>query len=153
VKTKSEARLVRGSQNLKQCGELAELAFTYKAASLGFGVARPFGDSERYDFILDSGRRLLRVQVKSVDALRDGAYYVNAQRRTGKGVAPYSASEIDFLVAHVIPEDAWFVIPVRAVMHLKTVRLYPPGPPRGEYWQYREAWQLMKPRVKKAMRP
>ena len=69
------------------------------------------------------------MQVKSVRALRNGAYHVNAQRRTGKGVAPYSASEIDFLVAHVIPEDAWFVIPVRPVMHLKTVRLYPPGPP------------------------
>ena len=38
----------------KRRGELAELAFTLKAASLGFGVAKPYGDSERYDFILDS---------------------------------------------------------------------------------------------------
>ena len=37
----------------KRRGELAELAFTLKAASLGFGVAKPYGDSERYDFILD----------------------------------------------------------------------------------------------------
>jgi hypothetical protein len=33
-------------------GELAELAFMSKAASLGFGVAKPYGDSERFDFIL-----------------------------------------------------------------------------------------------------
>ena len=38
---------------LKQRGELAEMAFTYKAAGLGFGVAKPYGDSESYDFILD----------------------------------------------------------------------------------------------------
>jgi hypothetical protein len=38
----------------KRRGELAELTFTLKAASLGFGVARPFGDSERYDAILDA---------------------------------------------------------------------------------------------------
>ena len=37
----------------KRRGELAELAFLYKAANLGYGVAKPYGDSERYDFILD----------------------------------------------------------------------------------------------------
>jgi hypothetical protein len=38
----------------KRRGELAELAFTLKAATLGFGVSKPFGDSERYDVILDA---------------------------------------------------------------------------------------------------
>src|SRR5947209_3330027 len=38
----------------KRRGELAELAFVYKAASLGFGVAKPYGDSERYDFRLEA---------------------------------------------------------------------------------------------------
>jgi hypothetical protein len=39
--------------NTKRRGELAELAFTLKAASLGFGVSKPYGDSERYDVIVD----------------------------------------------------------------------------------------------------
>jgi hypothetical protein len=39
--------------NTKRRGELAELAFTLKAASLGFGVSKPYGDSERYDVIID----------------------------------------------------------------------------------------------------
>jgi|GEM_PF-1387292 hypothetical protein len=38
----------------KRRGELAELAFTLKAARLALGVARPFGDSERYDAIIDA---------------------------------------------------------------------------------------------------
>jgi hypothetical protein len=46
------------SNNSKRRGELAELSFMYKAASLGFGVAKPYGDSCRDDFILDSGERL-----------------------------------------------------------------------------------------------
>ena len=49
----------------KRRGELAELAFMQKAISLGFGVAKPWGDSDRYDFILDAGGRLSRVQVRS----------------------------------------------------------------------------------------
>jgi hypothetical protein len=36
-------------------------------------------------------------------------------------------AEIDFLVAHIVPEDAWFVIPVRAFTPRKTVRVYPKG--------------------------
>src|SRR5271165_2100902 len=53
----------------KWAGEQAEAAFLNKAISLGLNVARPWGDSERYDFIVDSGRRLLRVQVKSTRCL------------------------------------------------------------------------------------
>src|SRR6201988_4087434 len=36
----------------KRRGELAELAFTLKAASLGFAVSKPFGDSEGSALIL-----------------------------------------------------------------------------------------------------
>ena len=44
-----------GLTTSKARGEAAEAAFLAKAAGLGFGVARPWGDSERYDFIVDSG--------------------------------------------------------------------------------------------------
>lgn len=36
-----------------------------KVSSLGFGVAKPWGDSGPYDFIVESGGTLARVQVKS----------------------------------------------------------------------------------------
>jgi hypothetical protein len=49
----------------KRKANWGELAFLHKAASLGFGVAQPYGDKEHYDFILDSGERFWRVQVKS----------------------------------------------------------------------------------------
>ena len=49
----------------KQRGELAEMMFMVKAAQKGFATAKPYGDSRRYDFILDVGQRLWRVQVKS----------------------------------------------------------------------------------------
>ena len=47
-------------------GEIAELIFVRKAVSLGFGVAKPWGNSERYDFVLNAGELFWRVQVKSV---------------------------------------------------------------------------------------
>jgi len=130
----------------KRRGELSELAFTYKAASLGFAVSRPFGDSERYDFILDSAGRLLRVQVKSSTTLLNGLYHVNGHRRTGGGRAvPYEPSEVDFLVAHIVPEDTWFILPIGVILRATSLLFAPRGFPRPAlYDAYREAWHLLR---------
>jgi hypothetical protein len=34
-----------------------------KAVTLGFGVAKPWGDSDRYDYILDAGIKALQAAV------------------------------------------------------------------------------------------
>ena len=61
---KKRARL-RDRLDPKKRGELSELAFVYKAASVGFAVAKPYGDSDRFDFIVHSRRHFWRVQVRS----------------------------------------------------------------------------------------
>ncbi|MFY9683747.1 MAG: group I intron-associated PD-(D/E)XK endonuclease [Candidatus Sulfotelmatobacter sp.] len=128
----------------KQRGELAEMMFMVKAAQKGFATAKPYGDSRRYDFILDVGQRLWRVQVKSSSAKQYGSYMVNLQRNANGEVVPYDASEIDFVVAYVMPCDAWFVIPVEAIYGRQSAKLCLHGNARsgrlGKYW---EAWGLM----------
>jgi hypothetical protein len=128
----------------KRRGELAELAFLLKAANLGFAVSKPYGDSDRYDFIVDSGTRLFRVQVKSACRLWQGAYFITTQRCCNGVTIPYTAAEIDFLAAYVFPEDAWFVVPVGEFSTKTSIRVFPRE--RGEhgmYAEYREAWCQM----------
>jgi hypothetical protein len=98
--------------NSKQRGELAEMMFMVKAAQKGFATAKPYGDSRRYDLIVDVGQRLWRVQVKSASVQQYGSYQVNLQRNLNGEVVFYEASEIDFVVAFVFPCEAWFVISV-----------------------------------------
>src|SRR5213076_3168477 len=107
--------------NTKRKGELSEAAFLLKAAGLVFGVAKPWGDSERYDFILDShgldshkndshnhdphdhaaGRRLWRVQLKCTAVVRARGYDVQPIYSIyGQGKMVYTADDIDVLVAH-----------------------------------------------------
>jgi hypothetical protein len=43
-------------QTTKRRGEISELAFALAAARQGFGISRPYGDSERYDLIVDCPR-------------------------------------------------------------------------------------------------
>jgi hypothetical protein len=47
-------------------------------------------------------------------------------------VVPYDPSEIDFVVAYVLPCDAWFVIPVEAIAGRKTAKLCLHGNPKRE---------------------
>jgi hypothetical protein len=116
----------------KQRGELAEMMFMVKAAKEGLATAKPYGDSRRYDFIVDTGRRLWRVQVKSSSRLCKGAYHVSSNRHSSGRMMAYRASEIDLVIAYVVPENSWFVIPLKAFAPRKSLRLYPKGDdPRG----------------------
>ena len=94
----------------KQRGELAEMRFMLKAAGLGFGVAKPWGDSERYDFALDTGKRFVRVQVKSTYHAPSHGYIVNATGSSDGKKKTYTAEQIDFLVAYIVAEEAWYVV-------------------------------------------
>lgn len=141
--------LGRGPRNNNARGDLAELAFLHKAASLGFGVAKPYGGKEPYDFILDSGERFWRVQVKSSSYAVPGrsGYAVNASH-VGKGCKSkaYEADEIDFLVAYIVPVDAWYIVPVNQFVSLRFLRVYPSGCRGGGCFEsFREAWHLMAP--------
>lgn len=53
-----------GMPERKALGEAVEAAFLAKATMLGFPVLKPWGDSRPYDFAVESGRRLWKVQVK-----------------------------------------------------------------------------------------
>ena len=99
-------------KNTKITGERSEAGFLYKAAYLEFGIAKPWGDSLRYDFILDNGGRLHRIQVKCTEAIRAGAYETRATYTTGNTRAVYTKRDIDFIAAHVVPLDIWYIIPV-----------------------------------------
>ncbi len=128
----------------KRQGELAELAFAHKVASLGFGVSKPYGDSDRFDFIVRWGRHLWRVQVKSTRTSQHGVYSISAHGCWG-GHDIYTKDEIDFIVAYVVCEDAWYVIPIEATRGRKRLCLHPsvPGKACYKYEKYREAWWLM----------
>jgi PD-(D/E)XK nuclease superfamily protein len=132
-------------------GEIAELAFMYRAACEGIGVAKPYGESHPYDFLVQHGRRLLRVQVKSCFSPEQPGHTgfpIIVACHWGRGKLGYSIEQVDFIVAFIARYAAWYVIPIEALGKSKNIRLYPSGKklmrPGGFYEKYRDAWQLMK---------
>ncbi len=134
----------RGLQAHK-LGDLGEVAFLHKATALGFMVAQPYGLGHPFDFIVQGGRHLFRVQVKAAAHMRDGLYAVNICRCQGRRNRAYREGEIDFVAVYIIPEDTWYILPVREVENRQMLMFRPKGYRRRDiYAHYREAWHLLR---------
>src|SRR5204863_8401004 len=122
--------------------ELGELACMRKAANLGFAVAKPCGDSDRYDVVVRVENTFWRVQVKSVLALAPSRPHFVVQTKNDGGKA-YSRDDIDFLVAYIFAEDLWYVFPAYVVEQKKSLCVRP-GSKKSRLEEYRENWNLMR---------
>ena len=76
------------------------MAFMHKATSLGFALALPYGHLHRYDFIVDGGRNLWRVQVKTSTCLVRGFHRLCVYNYNSR--AAYNESEIDFVAVLIV---------------------------------------------------
>jgi hypothetical protein len=128
----------RGGFKLR--GEWAELLFMTRAAEHGLRVIKPWGDSSRYDFVVETGGRFLRVQVKSTSNRRRKQYACGIQ---GGGRKRYTAAEIDFFAIYVIPADSWYIIPIEVASRVKCVIGLSPHNSLSKNACYKEAWHLL----------
>src|SRR3712207_5017031 len=87
-----------------QKGEIAQLKVQLRAAEKGVVLSKPLVAS-RYDFILDDGRRLERVQVKYAGGKAPhsrGSVKVNLKSWEGRRLhRRYCAGEVDALLVYV----------------------------------------------------
>jgi len=126
-------------QTRKRLGDAVEAAFLARAAGLFFQVAKPWGEDVRYDFLVDAGRGIWRVQVKAASSFDGSRYNV----RPGGASRLYTPDEIDFLAAHVVGENAWYMIPIEAAVPRSALHLYPHEGSKGQFEKYREGWCLL----------
>ena len=74
----------------KRRGEASEAAFLARALALGLHASTPWGDSERYDILIDHGDGFWRVQVKCTVRYGEARYRV---KNGGSNQQPYSPDE------------------------------------------------------------
>jgi hypothetical protein len=132
----------------KQRGEWVELLFMAAAASHGYHILKPWGDSLAYDVAIEHAGGLLRVQVKS-SSVRNGTGYFCQFRRNYLTKHPYTVDEVDLFAAYIIPVATWYLIPAAVILKPTVkvaVTLYPVTAlkkDRYRYEYYREAWGLL----------
>ena len=101
-----------------QKGALAETALAKAALEVGYDVYRPMFEGGRYDLIVDTGGRLLRVQCKWAPLQRDVVVVRSyTARRNADGLLrhPYVAGEFDVMGAYCAELDRCYLIPYEAI--------------------------------------
>ena len=113
-----------------QKGAMAEAAVTAAAVELGFVVLRPVVEGRRYDLVVDTGLRLLRVQCKWARRRRDVvAVHLVSCRHTPHGYVrtTYGSEEIDGVAVYCPDLRRCYYIPIavaagRVGLHLRLSR-------------------------------
>jgi hypothetical protein len=105
------------SSKLKIVGTVLELEFAAECVRRGAIVSQPFGDNAHYDFLIDNGQKIYRVQVKAASLKTDGkSYSVNLTRKLPKmrptapggssRSVPYEEGALDCIVTRA--KGTWF---------------------------------------------
>lgn len=129
----------------KKQGNISEIQFISAVISRGGSVSIPFGDNEKYDAIVD-WKGLSRVQIKSTSRRdtenRSDKYSLLCASGLKQKVA-YTKNDVDFIAAHVIPENAWYIIPIEKINGIR-INLYPHKEnTKNKYEKWKERWDLL----------
>ena len=137
-----------GCPGTSRRGDASEAEFVARACRMDFRVCKPWGNIDPYDVVVGMGQGFWRVQVKCAHSQR-GAYHASACGNRG----PYTKEDTDFVAAHIVDRDIWYIVPVEVLkgvesLYLNPTRIVTGKRPAARLEKYREAWCLLACREK-----
>jgi len=140
--------------NTKQKGDIGVAQVLSNLLSKGFSVSLPWGDSNPYDLIVDTGK-LWRIQVKSTSRRKNGVLIVKVGSITTKNgkyqLRSHGLDPIDFLIAYDSTDHNCYVLPKNIWRDIKggqiSLRLLPSRNKQKKKIHnaipFRNAWHLL----------
>lgn len=125
--------------NSKYKGNITEFQCMLAFMKLGYNVLTPYGDCERYDFVVDVNGKFIKIQSKTASSEDDGASFHfscrSCNRKNGKIIHhKYTKNEIDYFATTF--NNKVYLIPVEECGADKRLRILPTknGQIRGITW-------------------
>ena len=125
--------------NSKQIGNITELECMLAFIKQGYNILTPYGDCERYDFVVDVNGKFYKVQSKTSSSDDNGASFKfncrSCNRSEGKiKHRSYNKEEIDYF--STVFNNKCYLVPVEECGSEKRLRIEPAknGQVRGITW-------------------
>lgn len=111
--------------NSKQIGNITEVEVMLSFLKLGYNVLTPYGDCERYDFVVDVKGKFYKIQCKTSSLSNNGATISfgckSSHRQAGKIISEkYSSDDIDFFAT--VYNGKCYLVPVDECSTVKKLR-------------------------------
>ena len=122
--------------NSKQLGNITEVECMLGFLRLGYNVLTPYGDCERYDFVVDINNCLYKVQVKSANTNHIDEGYIEfrtSNKTTQNGIVvhhSYTKEQIDYFMTSY--NNQCYLIPVEECSNNSLKRLRFTTPKNGQ---------------------
>ncbi len=131
-------------RNTKEIGDTAVAGVLAKLLKKGYAILLPFGDSQRYDLVLDKNGQFFRVQCKS-GRVRNGCirfnssstqWYKGHRRKNYKG-------QVDYFGVYCPDLDKTYLIPVNVVGETQGIlRITKPKNNQAKYIRWCNAFEI-----------
>lgn len=135
--------------NTKQRGNITEVECMLAFLKLGYNVLTPYGDCERYDFVVDINNQFYKIQVKSANANYINEGYIEfqtANKTTKNGTFvrhTYTKDQIDYFMTSY--NNQCYLIPVQECSSAeKRLRFTPPKNGQIKGITFAEEYELEK---------
>ena len=112
--------------NTKRQGNITEVKCMLSFMEIGYNVLTPYGDCERYDFVVDVNNKFYRIQVKTAKVEKDNSKLSfstsSSNRKAGKCIAlTYTEDEIDYFAT--IYNEKCYLVPIQEVTAKRVLSL------------------------------
>ena len=111
----------------QQKGITTEMFVAAYLLSLGYNVSQPFCQDSKYDLIVDTGKKLLRLQVKTARDSGNNSIAFNCRSTTKNSVThksrKYGTDEIDYFATYW--NNKVYLVPVGECSSEKRLHLLP----------------------------
>ena len=128
-------------------GDISEAFFIGEAIKNKFIVSKPFGNAEKYDFVLDFKNKLIRVQVKTANFFDKkcigGRYMANIFSGKFHSAKKYNKKDVDYICLYVPATADWYIIPTNKLDSLH-ISVYPHRNSNAKYEKFKNAWKILK---------
>lgn len=119
---------IKSEMNSKQKGNITELETMLAFIKAGYNVLIPYGDCERYDYVVDNHGKFVRIQSKTASSDDEGASFRfsgrSSHRKDGKIVHhQYTNNEIEYFATTFNGKS--YLIPVEECGADKKLRILP----------------------------
>ena len=102
-------------------GNIAEIQFLLEATKKGLLISKPQSSYSVYDYIVDNGKKMLKLQIKSC-FLNGPRFGTNVCK--GKSVKKsYTKDDCDIIIIFIAKHLIWFFIPVEELLTIKKITL------------------------------
>jgi hypothetical protein len=101
--------------NTKSVGEVSEAIVLAELAKKGYAVSTPFGNNQRYDFIVDDGKTLARVQVKTGNLVNGCISFATCSKNGFTGERKDYSGQIEFFLVYSPDTKEVYKVPVSVV--------------------------------------